>query len=240
MTRTRRRQLQLPAPLRAVGNALTGMLWVFAIAGTLTAMAIVQPMLLRLAVPGLLVIILVWSVTSSLQSPAQNLACLLGDHRFKEAFGLARRHDLLAALREHLQGPLPLPAPGLRGGLEHTFEELATLHSAVHDAGNVYIVTSLIEEFQTATDQACDAFWDLLRNLAVTGQQQAGFNEDHPKIRRIAKLVEELQFAATEARRKLAELTLGASEPERQQAREALEELRQRGEALRRREPLVH
>ena len=49
----------------------------------------------------------------------------------------------------------------------------------------------------------------------------------------------ELQFAATEARRKLAELTLGESEPELQQAREALAELRLRGEALRQREPLA-
>lgn len=214
------------------------MLWVFAFAGSIAAMAAVQPMLLRFVLPALLAILLAWTLLSSLNSPARQLSRLLQERNFEEAFDLARRNQLLPTLREFLHGELPLPAPGLRRGLGEAFEELCALHGATHDTGNIYIDPALRQDFQTAADNAMNSFWDLARNLAVVAQQQAGFGEDHPKIRRIVKLVESLQFAATEARRELAELTLGASGPDWQQAREALAELNLRREALRQREPL--
>lgn len=225
--------------VRGLAGPVTAALWIFAIAGTFLALAIVQPMLLRLAVPFLLVLILLWSLAPTWNPPAKRIPSLLKSREFEESFQLAVQYDRLGDVRDFLKLELPLPAPGLRNRMEEAFDELALLHSAVYDTENTYLDPSLRRAMQQGSDEARTSFWNIARNLAVVAHQQVGFSDEHPKIRRIAKLLEDLQFAAASARQRVAELTLGASETGLSEARDAFEEMRRRSEALLQLETLV-
>jgi len=219
-------------PPTAFRRVLVASLWIVSVAAAITALALVQPALLRLAVPFVLILVIFWSLSGSLTPPARQIERLADAGRFEDAFRLAIRERALSTLAERFQSGLSVPSPALRSALAATFDELAVLHDAVSDPDNHSIPPSQKRALLQASDESRAAFWNIVRNLAVVARQQIGFRDDHPKIQRVLRLLDHLREAAADARRKLAELTLGATGAEFAAAQEAFDGLRRRGTAL--------
>jgi hypothetical protein len=207
-------------------------LWTVSILLSVLALALVQPALLRLAVPFALILVLLWSVSGSLTPPGRAIARLCDAGRFEDAFRLAVREQAVGTLAERLRSSPAVPSVALRSALAETFEELAVLHAAVSDPENRSIPPDQKRALRQASDESRAAFWSIVRDLAVVARQGVGFREDHPQIRRVLRLLGHLREAAAEARRHLAELTLGATGAGFAEAREAFDGLRRRGTAL--------
>jgi len=188
--------------------------------------------LFRLLIPLVVIAVGLWFFWESRAPAQQRILNLLRRREFERAYLLASRHGQEDLVRNYLEDHIELPSVSLRSRILAAFTELASLRNSVYDEANTYVNDQLLKAMRESADEARSAFWDICVNLEVVARQKVRFSEDHPKIKRLAHLLEQLADSTGLARVKLAELSLGAKEREVQEAKDAIVNVRRQSEAL--------
>lgn len=189
-------------------------------------------MFTRFVIPFLGVLYVGWLLWEGRAPVRERILRLLQRDRYERAFRIALRDDHTQVIKEYLDTEQATPSESLRVKLVAAYSELRVLHVSVHDRANVFVNQGLKKAMQESSDAARRAFWDICINLKVVARQKVRFAEDHPKIKRLNRLLEQLAESTGLARVKLAELSLGANEREIQEAKLAIEDVRRQSEAL--------
>jgi hypothetical protein len=187
---------------------------------------------IRLTLPLLLIGGLGWLILSVSAPSGARVARRLSKRQFERAFQAAMAKDEGHVISEHLHESLALPAESLRPRIVAAFNELHMLHTSAYDPANTYVSPGLKKAMQESSDEARNAFWRVCRNLAVVADQKVKFDDDHHKIRHLGESIERLKTSAAEVRAKFAELSLGATEAEVEEAAQAIENVKKQSEAL--------
>ncbi len=206
--------------------------YVLAAVVAISLLSRIGPIGLRLFVPLLLIGTTIWLLWSAVVPPGSRIERHLHGREFERAFLLAMKKGQGSKICDFLREDLPLPADVLRASMVATFNELRALHASAYDPANTFISAGLKRAMQESSDEARNAFWGICRNLAVVAHQKVKFADDHHKIQHLNRSIEELKVSAGSVRVKLAELSLGATDAELDEAAQAIENVRRQSEAL--------
>lgn len=190
------------------------------------------PLLMRRAIYLAPLGIVVWIAWGVVASPKQRVCQLLAKGDLAKAYHLALRHDLRQLVENYLDEKLELPNESLRPSIRRAFDELNLLHDSSADEANHFVETDLRRAMRDSSDEALGALWNTCANLEVVARQEVEFADDHPKIQGIAALLNGLESSTRRARVKLAELSLGSTQGEVEEARLAMETVRRQSEFL--------
>jgi len=217
---------------RFLQNLFVTMLWFLGLTLVLMLFRVITPVHLRLLLPATLLGVLLWSLQDPRPARGRRVQALLRKRKYEQAFSLARPSGRLDTVKEFLENELKLPSEALRPAILATFAELRTLCLSVEDPTNRFVDTDLRKSMRSRSQEARQALWKLCENLEVVATQQVRFTDDHPKMKRIALLLEELAQSTGRVRVKLAELTLAPQDAELEEARIAIDQVRRQSEAL--------
>ncbi|MGD9747142.1 MAG: hypothetical protein AB7I98_22065 [Verrucomicrobiales bacterium] len=190
------------------------------------------PLLLRRAIYLVPLGMVFWIAWGLVASPKQQVRQLLSVGNFSKAYRVASKHALCPLVRDYLNEELDLPNESLRPSLRRAFEELNLLHDSSADEANHFVESGLKRAMRDSSEEALRALWNTCANLEVVARQEVAFADDHPKIQGIISLLDGLEHSTRRARVKLAELSLGSTQGEVEEARVAMETVRRQSEFL--------